>query len=388
MEEKESIKITLFGKLTITYRGECIELSHDMGKQLVTLLEMLIYYRHSPLSKHTIMDALWADSSNPANVMKFSIFRLRNYLKSIEALQDLQLIKTSKNGYMLNPDFHYIIDCEQFNENYTIIKNDGIHEDTIGAATALLDVYNGDIYQGESNNWAIQASTYYRSIYQEYVKKLCQYYEKNDEFEEVLPIAYKASTLHPDNEDAHFYYLRAITELGEYEKALHYYNSITKLLIDVYEMPVSERMRKLYHKIVENNSSHITIHDIKEQLIYAKELDHAFYCEYDVFEYIFHVALRREKRMKIPHFLIMMDLIDYENETQVMKIMNKLKISIASTLRSVDVFTRVNKKQFIILAACNNEEDAHIAAQRVMQTFYKKVDRNRIKVGYYIESLE
>lgn len=382
-----TIELTLFGKLNISYQGESVELSQAIGKQLVTLLEMLAYYRHHPLSKETIIDTLWTDNVNPSNVMKFSVFRLRNYLKSIPFLADVNLICTGKNGYMLNPEYAYIIDTECFDRACDLLKAEALNEDTISSALELLDVYNGDIYLSDANNWSIQASSYYRSIYQEYVRKVCVYYQQCEEHEAVLSIALKASKLFPDHEDAHYYYLKSLIAIGDFDKALEYYNAIVHLMVHDLKIPISERMRKLYHMIMTNNESLVSIDNLQQQLLFAQPLEHAFFCEYDVFEYLFHEALRRGQRTKIKHYILLIGLSSCDHNED-FKIMNKLKRTISVTLRSVDVFTKVNKLQFCVLANCVDEEAAHIAAQRVISNFYKKINNNEVKLIYHINNID
>lgn len=387
MAEDKTIKITLFGKLTISYRNESVELSQSMGKQLVTLFEMLVYYRHHALSKETIIDTLWADNENPSNVMKFSVFRLRNYLKSIPFLADVNLISTGKNGYLLNPEYEYIIDTECLDETSNDLKSETLNETSIQKALTLLDVYQGNIYLSDLNHWSIQASSYYCSIYQEYVRKVCNFYQQMEEHEIVLPIAYKASKLFPDHEDAHYFYLKSIMALGEFAKALHYYNNFAKMMVNDYALPISERMRKLYHNIMLNNETSISIDELQQQLLYAQPLEHAFFCEYDVFEYLYHEALRRGQRHKAKHFIMVFGLYSC-GPNEEFKIMNKLKRTIGVTLRSVDVFTRINKLQFCVLANCNDEESAHIAAQRVLTSFYKRVSSSEARIEYFIKNIE
>lgn len=383
MEDKH-IYICLFGKVTISDGEETVILSSLMGKQLVSLFEMLVYFHDRTLAKETIIDTLWSNNDNPNNVMKFSIFRLRNYLKTVLFLKDMNIIVTTKNGYSLNPDISFIIDTEVFNTHYEALKGKPVNESNISNVLSMIEVYAGDLYQCDSNSWLLQATAFYRSIYMEYVKKLCSYFLKEESYEEILPIALSATLLQPDNEDIHYYYLKAMMQLGDYEKAMHHYNSITKMMVDVYEIPITQRLRDLYRVILENNKSCLSIQDIKEQLTLSKVQSQAFFCEYDVFEYVYHVALRRKERDKARYYLVMINLSLIDDEQLHIKTMNKLKKTIAVVLRSVDIFTRLNAEQFLVLLGCKNEEDAHIAIQRVLSHFYKRVQRSDVKIVYQI----
>lgn len=366
--EKPCIQITLFGKLTISYQKDSIELTQTIGKQLVTLFEMLVYYRKDNQVKDRIISTIWADKENPANLMKFSIFRLRNYLKSIPFLSELNLIVTGKNGYQLNPCYQYQIDCEQFVEKLKLLQDNEFDEHMLKHAIALFDIYEGDMYQGDGEAWARQINTFYRSMYLENVKKVGSYFLQTKAYERILPIVEKATRLYPQHEDAHYLYLKACVQMKEYEKARRYYQDLTKRFVDTYKIAPSNRLQKLYHVILSNCDTRIEIEEIQEQLQYAKQIEHAFYCEYDVFEYLYHVALRQQGRLKKPMYLIVFNLSECP-EHQEGKVMNKLKKAIVVTMRSSDIFTKLNKLQYAALVYCDTKEDVEVAVNRVLTQF-------------------
>ena len=70
-----------------------------------------------------------------------------------------------------------------------------------------------------------------------------------------------------------------------------------------------------------------------------------------------------------------------------MKIMLKLKKIIFKTMRSTDSFTRINELQFLTLITCNEEEDVHTIAQRVIQRFYRVNTSSLVKIGYSIKKV-
>lgn len=385
--DDDIIKITLFGSFTITYHGQTLEMTKHMGKQLLNLFELIVYYRNSTSSKDIIINTLWADNDNPANAMKYSVFRLRTYLNAVIFLKDLELITTGAQGYVLNPDYQYYIDTEIFDSYYQKIRKMSSFEESIPYITEMLNLYQGDIYTPDSNAniWVNQANTYYASIYQNMVNRLCIFRMEEKSYDAVTSIASRAAMLMPEYENAHVWYLKALLKEGKIDKALEYYQKVVKMFSDVYDQSVSEELRALYPAIMVHNKQMLNIMELQSQLNESTLHDGAFYCEYDVFEYMYQNAVRARSRSTSAYFLILFNMLSCP-ENQEIKMMDKLKHTVSHSLRSSDIFTRVNKIQLAVLLQSKNEDGAYVAAQRILKNFNKKV-MHKVKLAYYIKAI-
>ena len=333
------------------------------------------------------MNTLWAENDKPANAMKYAIFRLRSYLKNIRFLNDLELIVNDGGGYVLNPAYTYEIDTESFDACFKQIKELKFYEKSIPYALHLLDLYHGDIYTMDHIDftWVQPANVYYRSIYQNVVTGLCAYYLKEKQTSKVCSIASKATMLNPDFEEGHAAYIRALLQENKFDEALSYYRETAKMLNDVYEHGLSEEIRSLYPSIILNNKSVLKVSGLVNQLHSSALNEGAFYCEYDVFEYMFQNILRLQSRTKDNYFLLLFDILSCP-ENQEVKIMDRLSIIISRSLRFCDVYTRINKVQIAVLLQSKDEEGAHTAAQRVLQEFNKR-KANKVKITYAIQAI-
>ena len=103
-QSRVRIGITTFGELTIINQCEVFRVDGYLTKNVRYLLELLIYYRMTPLSKNQIIDLLWSGSHNPESALKFTVHRLRQALKDIPLFEETSLIVTTKHGYDLNPE--------------------------------------------------------------------------------------------------------------------------------------------------------------------------------------------------------------------------------------------------------------------------------------------
>ena len=95
--------VKTFGGLEITNDNVTVNIVELFGKQLVNLLQVLLFHSEKPVQKDELIDILWPESKNPSSALKFSIFRLRAELNEIEFFKDKEVIVTTRKGYILNP---------------------------------------------------------------------------------------------------------------------------------------------------------------------------------------------------------------------------------------------------------------------------------------------
>lgn len=382
----KTIKISLFSKLIVTYEGHDIVLSDYLGKQLLILFEMLIYYRQHIYSNDLIIDAIWKKHKNPKNALKYSIYRLRAKLKEIPEFEKLDFIVTVSNGYVLNPAYSYQIDCEEFMSIHQTLKNQEMNQERLTGAIRLIQLYQGQIYQTSKIQWALYINEFYKKIYLYYIEVLCAYFLEHKMFQSVIEMTNRVTMLVPEYEKAYYYHFHALIEKEDFLDAMEYYTITIRNYSENYPMLLNQEFRELYHQLMLHNRSTNTIDEIYNELIEDDHNENAFFCKYDVFKYIFEKAKRDQSRYHLSYYLIMLTLESY-SENQQMKIMQRLKKIIYKTMRASDSFTRVNELQFLVLISCCDEADVHTIAQRVIKKFYRAYTSGNAKIGYSIKKV-
>lgn len=78
---KEIFDVTLFNEFTITCGKEKAIITEYLGKQLVNLFQVFLYYREQPVHKDTLIEILWPESDNPISALKFTIHRFERMYK-------------------------------------------------------------------------------------------------------------------------------------------------------------------------------------------------------------------------------------------------------------------------------------------------------------------
>ena len=116
--------VKTLGGLEITNDKVTVNIVELFGKQLVNLLQVLLFHSEKPFQKDELIDILRPESKNPSSALKFQIFRLRAELNEIEFFKDKQVIITTLKGYILNQNLDCNIDFVELEKAYNQI-NDG-----------------------------------------------------------------------------------------------------------------------------------------------------------------------------------------------------------------------------------------------------------------------
>ncbi len=383
--EKQVLKITLFNEFTFEYQGTKYNLENILSKRLLNLLRMLILRYGESVSTESLINILWDDSDNPKSAVKFHVFKLRQILKDIPGFEDIKIIQTKKGGYEFKPDIECIIDVIVFQDNYLYIQEtETLSKNDLQYAETIEQVYKGLLKMDSTNMRLFQIVEYYHDIYMKTVHKLFKYYSQNDMNEKLKSVALKAAIIDPSVEENHIFYIQSLISLKEYAQAFEYYQKSTKMLVEVYAISLSNRMEILYDFLVDEIEEKRSVEAIKvhfKNKVYDKG---AFYCESSLFEYIYDMFLRSSERTDNRYYIFIFEI---QPKIDIKKIIPKVKNVIKSSLRSGDVYTKINKFQFLALLPCNSDETAHMVAQRVTQNIRKTVGHDKANVYYSIDKV-
>ena len=108
------LKVYLFGRLRLELNGNIIDLEELLGNQLSNVFALLVCNNEKGVTKNELIEKFWYDSENPANALKYAIFRLRNTLKQEPLLSDYNIVVTNKTGYTISDEFEIELDVEEF----------------------------------------------------------------------------------------------------------------------------------------------------------------------------------------------------------------------------------------------------------------------------------
>lgn len=388
MEQNKVMQVKMFKGFVICVDGVRYDLSEYLSKQLLNLLQVLLINHDQEVSKQTLYETLWSKSDNPRNVMKFTVFRLRNDLKRVPCFQDIEFIETGKNGYRVSQNFTYELDLEKFMELYEKVAcYDTFQYSEVKIGKKIMDLYEGRVFMTNSRlPWIEEFSEKYRTAFANTVIRMCRYYMEKENYEEMIHMNHKAIVKEPFYEGLHYYYMKGLIETKDYHKALQYYDEINEAFYHELGTGLSSKFGQLYEIVAleRQQQQGVSMQQLLYDLNQNTKKTGGFYCTFELFKHIYEVCLHNSQRDHKKYYIILFDLHGSHDPDKQTQVANRLKAIITRSLRSSDIFTRMSLIQFALLISCVQEDNTQLVIHRITSSFYKRFARNQYQLTYEV----
>lgn len=390
----ETYYVKTFGGLEITNDNVTVNIVELFGKQLVNLLQVLLFHSEKPVQKDELIDILWPESKNPSSALKFSIFRLRSELNEIDFFKDKEVIVTTRKGYILNPNLDWNIDFVELQKAYNQI-NEGaelLDEKEFKIARKIFRLYQGRFYASPSQlHWILQKQEVFRQMYVKTMMRTSCYLYTQKRYDEMMLMNYQAVLIEPFNEGLHYYYMKGLVATRNYREALKYYDELNDIFLSELGTGLSKRFKQLYDIIIADHAKEENkdMETIMRVLSNRDQQNQGFFCSYEIFKYFYELLLKMSVRNEQNYYLIMLQFsdgtLDYE---KVGVDFDRVKRLVSSCLRSNDLFTRTSETQLLLLVDCQTEENAHLIIQRISNKFYSIFRKKNYRMNYSVHKAE
>lgn len=390
----ETYYVKTFGGLEITNDNVTVNIVELFGKQLVNLLQVLLFHSEKPVQKDELIDILWPESKNPSSALKFSIFRLRSELNEIDFFKDKEVIVTTRKGYILNPNLDWNIDFVELQKAYNQI-NEGaelLDEKEFKIARKIFRLYQGRFYASPSQlHWIPQKQEVFRQMYVKTMMRTSCYLYTQKRYDEMMLMNYQAVLIEPFNEGLHYYYMKGLVATRNYREALKYYDELNDIFLSELGTGLSKRFKQLYDIIIADHAKEESkdMETIMRELSNRDQQNQGFFCSYEIFKYFYELLLKMSVRNEQNYYLIMLQFsdgtLDYE---KVGVDFDRVKRLVSSCLRSNDLFTRTSETQLLLLVDCQTEENAHLIIQRISNKFYSIFRKKNYRMNYSVHKAE
>jgi DNA-binding SARP family transcriptional activator len=390
----ETYYVKTFGGLEITNDNVTVNIVELFGKQLVNLLQVLLFHSEKPVQKDELIDILWPESKNPSSALKFSIFRLRSELNEIDFFKDKEVIVTTRKGYILNPNLDWNIDFVELQKAYNQI-NEGaelLDEKEFKIARKIFRLYQGRFYASPSQlHWILQKQEVFRQMYVKTMMRTSCYLYTQKRYDEMMLMNYQAVLIEPFNEGLHYYYMKGLVATRNYREALKYYDELNDIFLSELGTGLSKRFKQLYDIIIADHAKEENkdMETVMRELSNRDQQNQGFFCSYEIFKYFYELLLKMSVRNEQNYYLIMLQFsdgtLDYE---KVGVDFDRVKRLVSSCLRSNDLFTRTSETQLLLLVDCQTEENAHLIIQRISNKFYSIFRKKNYRMNYSVHKAE
>ena len=386
--------VKTFGGLEITNDNVTVNIVELFGKQLVNLLQVLLFHSEKPVQKDELIDILWPESKNPSSALKFSIFRLRAELNEIEFFKDKEVIVTTRKGYILNPNLDWNIDFVELEKAYNQINygSELLDEKEFKIARKIFRLYQGRFYASPSQlHWILQKQEIFRQMYVKTMMRTSCYLYTQKRYDEMVLMNYQAVLIEPFNEGLHYYYMKGLVATRNYREALKYYDELNDIFLSELGTGLSKRFKQLYDIIIADHAKEESkdMETIMRELSSRDQQNQGFFCSYEIFKYFYELLLKMSIRNEQNYYLIMLQFsdgtLDYE---KIGLDFDRVKRLVSSCLRSNDLFTRTSETQLLLLVDCQTEENAHLIIQRISNKFYSIFRKKNYRMNYSVHKAE
>jgi ATP/maltotriose-dependent transcriptional regulator MalT len=190
--------------------------------------------RHRRASKDTIIDTFWGEADFDAVEKNFhpTVSHIRKALNSNQPVKQNFLLYRDSD-YLLNQEFSYRIDTEEFDRLVTeaeAAKRAGDQARYVSCYEDALALYRGDFMQGSYDEWVEEQRSYYREQRLRMLEVLAVAAQKSEEWSRSLQLAQQILGDDQFREDVHCMIMRAHAALGNRAAVKEQYEHLRRVL--------------------------------------------------------------------------------------------------------------------------------------------------------------
>ena len=205
--------------------------------RLAKALHILCYIasrRNHRAPKDTLVETFWYDADPETVAKNFhpTISHLRKALNTGQVVKK-DFILYREGAYLLNPQYQYQIDAEEFERLLADALEARRSDDADGAAqllAAAIKLYRGDFLEEFYYNWIEELQSYYSDLYLEALKELIAHHSERGHHEQVIRYGQMFLTRDPYQEDVHCNVMEAHVRSGNRAAAIEQFDGLRKML--------------------------------------------------------------------------------------------------------------------------------------------------------------
>lgn len=229
------LTVNMLGPIEV-YRNQAEPSSEDAWR-LSKSLHILCYIasrRNHRAPKDSLVELFWPDADADTIAKNFHpmISHVRKALNRDQVIKK-DFILYREGAYLLNPQYRYQIDAEEFGRLISDSREKRQSGDPEAAAQMTAEavgLYRGDFLEELYYDWTEELRSYYRDLYLEALKDLAGYNAERGNHE--LVIRYGQTILQRDayREDVHCQVMEAYVLMGNRAAAIDQFDKLRKML--------------------------------------------------------------------------------------------------------------------------------------------------------------
>ncbi len=385
-EEGKVLYFSLLGEFSCGHTEEektaNSALMEKTGRKTLSFLQYFIVNHGRNISSEELIGQFWADSSDPASLLRNMLFKTRNLLKVLYP-EGNKLLVTLQSCYRWSTEIHIQIDAEQFEE--LCLKARGLPEEAYcGQLARAIELYKGDFLAGNDSEWARTLRQYYRTLYLDACRAVLPRLYKKEQWMELISVCSQAYGVDFGQEDFTAYHMQALIALGQPGQAVERYRIFRDRMLEEYEMPPTERIEQLYllaEGLMKNNPEE---KDILSLVCEMEEHSHAFFCTFGTFQSIVALERRHMERSGQPSSLMVISLNSGAVPTTDSR---RLERILLEKLRTGDPIARLEAGSYVVMLTGADEENARLVFGRIDCAFHRTYRHSGAQLSFQVADL-
>jgi DNA-binding SARP family transcriptional activator len=210
--------------------------------------------RHRRAGKDLIIDTFWGETDSTVVERNFhpTVSHVRKALNSNQSLKQ-NLLLYREGDYLLNPEFAYQIDIDEFDRLLTAgetARRARQFDKCVECYEAAVALYRGEFMQGSYDPWVDEQRSYYRLQYLQLLESLAAIAQKTENWFKATQLAQQILRDDPFREDIHCLLMRSLAAQGNKGAIKEHFESLMRLLTAELGVEPSSETRKVYQELV------------------------------------------------------------------------------------------------------------------------------------------
>ncbi len=234
IKNEKDIVVNLFGPIEIyTKRGKLNEEILKSPKIWRLIVYMLLHPKksHPPLE---ISAALWEEDVLDPDAIGNSIRGLiRRFRQAFELISEYDLIQSTPNGYIINPDLNIMTDLQQFDAYWEAVQGATATMRKVELLKKAVSLYRGPVFvNAASEHWINNISVHYSLRYVGFTNELLKKLAEVKDYYGINKYATQALGVEPGNLKAYYWLIWSMYNLGTIEMAKSQLQQARKVLTE------------------------------------------------------------------------------------------------------------------------------------------------------------
>ena len=385
-KKSDTLKVRLLGGFSAVYNGKDITDSKHSVSQFTMLMQLLLYYRTTGVSRSLMKEVLFSDRDidDVQHAMRNIIYNAKKRLKA-SGLPDVDYITVENGTYFWTDKIHTVTDTDEIERLYELAMEEDDEDEKLAFLSQAIHEYGGEFLFGQSGApWATREGIKYRELLSLCIEEEAKILRQRLMYRELLSLGEYASEVDPYAEWETLS-VEALSALGRFKEAEELCANTVEKYINEHGQRNPEYVRDLANRLsADMVHSYADIAKIQDDLASpAMRGKGGFYCSYPVFQEVYRTLSRMMERHADKFFLMLCTLIDskgnvMEQGPKLEELSPRLQKAISISIRYSDTVTKYGKGQYLVLLTNTSREDCEIVRRRIDKNFLSPSQRTGV----------